>query len=192
VDEVSAFFVGQLAFWIEEGLSLSAGLEAGIAILLVAESFAAYAGQDGQKAEESGGQILKVCGEAASLEALQEFEDAHGSHVKADLVEPGGFGVIEEFQAVGLAITKIFAPLLMVEPVLVTAGFPAREVLLFKMEGGGLGVGSEGFEDVLVGCAVVEQVVDLIADELGQAGELAAAVGSDLAVGFGRFGRGHR
>jgi len=157
---------------------LDAGPDASIPVFLVTQGFATDTRENGEKPNESGREVLEIGRKARSFETLQQLENAHSGHLKADFLKFGTFRVVQQFESVGLALTHIFAPFLLREPVLVTAELPAGEILLGNTKVHGFGRGLQFLKDVVVGAAIADHLIDLIAEQFGKPSDFAAAVGT--------------
>ena len=118
--------------------------------------------------ESFGGPIVDLVEEAGVFEGEFDFvgfgQDGGGIGIGSAKVD-GGF----EFEFVE------FAAALFLEVKLVAAGFPALDVLV---EEAGMAEFDEFFGDFAGGDAVVEHLVDLVADEFGEVSDFAAMGGA--------------
>jgi hypothetical protein len=87
VDDGETFAVGEFAVRIFEFLDFGAGLGAGVAIFLVAQSFPGDAWQGGEEAGIGFGLVFDGGGEVDGVELFEELVEAHGSGFEGDVFE---------------------------------------------------------------------------------------------------------
>ncbi len=151
------------------------GFGAGVAVLLELEDGAAEAGKGVGKPDVGVG--VGITGGRGPGEVTEEFANAGGGDLEA------GFGELDRVAAVqGVgesfpADAHFLEPGLVLEPVLVAGTPPIRDVV----GGDALGFGAKVLQDLAIGNAVIEHLVESLADGPREPGDFAAAT----AVGFG-------
>ena len=86
-------------------------------------------------------------------------------------LEFGAVGEFGHFGAVFAEDAKLVAPFVVAEVILVAAFAPFGEMVGFEV----FGVVAEVFDDLWVGAAVVDPLVDFVANGLGELGDFAVA-----------------
>jgi hypothetical protein len=135
-----------------------------VVVFSEAECFAVEAG----KRVEEANVVEGVGFEFALLEHAKYFCE---SDLDKGFLEFGAIGEFGHFGAVLADDAELVAPFLVAEVILITAFAPLGEVAGFEV----FGVVAEVFDDLWVGAAVVEPLVDFVADGFGKAGDFAVA-----------------
>src|ERR1051325_4913949 len=111
-DDGEALTVGELAVYVVKLLNFGASLGAGVAIFLVAESFASDARKDREETRVGLGVFSHGEGKIESVELLEELIHPHGSGFEGDLFK---FRVIvaNEFNRFCAGVLHFLAPFLL-------------------------------------------------------------------------------
>ena len=164
------------------GVGEGVGFSGGVAVFLDVESFFADAGQGGKEAEIDIGIRLGI----GNGELGKEFAHADAGELEAEFldffrlvvfcqvtgeIEPGG----DDFEAI-----------LVPEPILVAAVVPVGDVFFgdFVWQGW-VGGFFKALNDLGVGSAVGEELVDKVAELFGETGDFAVAAAARLRQGYG-------
>jgi hypothetical protein len=174
-------------FRIREGGGPGFGGE-GIAVFLEVEGFPGDAGDGGEEAGVDEGIEVGV----ADGEIGEEFDEAEASEVEGQFLEffgGGGLGEVEGEIEFGGEHLEVF---LVLFPVLESTGVPGGEVL-FGDFGGEWGINGlvEALDDLAIGEAVGEELVDEVAEFFGEAGDFAVAASAVGGVRGDWFGSEH-
>ena len=184
-DDGEGFLFGELAVNVFHRLEDFADRGAGGEVFFDIGGFAGGAGQGLDEAGEGAGiaaqEIIEVSGFG-----LAEGEDEPGDgQFEGPLIEFGGIEVVEQIESGFLFGAEVFNPFLLKKPVLVVrTGVPVGEVARGDMQG----LVAEPGRDFIIGDAVAEQEVKLVADGLGEAADFAmGTVDAGSGQGFGSW-----
>ena len=178
VEDELTFEVLELAVGGEDGSGL-AGFD-GVVVVAEGENFAVQATQGGDEF----GVGLGIFGNIGGREGGEQGEEMAGGELEAGFGQFGGVGISEEVGGGILGVAEDLEAFLGGEVVLVAAVFPTGKVLLGDWPREGRFGGGQGFDDGGIGCAVVEEGVDAVAERFGEAGDFAFAAGGLLNWGF--------
>jgi hypothetical protein len=188
-DDGMAFVVGKFAPGVHHGTGGEALFFLLGAVFFELEDGAAEAGEGVSDAHE-----LVGVGVAASLEigqVTEQFANGEGGELEAAFGQGDRVGIAQAGEGIG-AGEDLVAPELVFEVVLVTAGFPFGEVVLGDLVGQGRGMGvGEFFDDLGIAEAVIEQEIDLVTNEFGEAGDFAATFSTGEAGPGRQLGGGY-
>ena len=115
--------------------------------------------------------VGELVGEFGGLEGGQEAEELGDCDAETDGVNLFGTIFLKDIGGEIESGAHFAEPSLFFDPVLVTAGVPAGEVVLVQ----GAAVPAELLEDAAIGEAVVEHNVDGVTDVFGESGDFAVS-----------------
>jgi len=184
------FAVGQFARGIQAFEFGGDGFGAGIAVFLKGQSFTAQTGQGVGQASKCFGLALGVTGIQGRAEAHELIQHLGGGNAQTGLVQSAGVGGRQDVGGKFGFGGQVLQPLTLAKPILVAALFPLGEIVGLEI----FAMLTQPLDDVRVGYAVENPVVDLVADDFWQAGDFAIApvlkVRGTLSSGGGRDGGG--
>jgi hypothetical protein len=137
-------------------------------VVVVFSEAEGFAIETGERVEEAN----VVEGIGLEFVILEDAKDFGESDLDEGFLEFRAVGESGHVGAVFAKDAKLVAPLLVAEVILVTAFAPFGEVFGFKV----FGVIAELFDDLRVGAAIVDVLVDLVAEGFGEAGDFAVAL----------------
>ena len=165
------------------------GFGGGVAVFLEIEGLAGDAGQGGQEAEVDSGIGLGI----GDGELGEEFAHADGGELEGEVLDIVGLIIFGEVAGEIEPGGEDFEAVLVAEPVLVTAAVPGGDVLFEELVGerrvGGF---IEALEDLGVGGAVGEELVDEVAQLGGETGDFAIATATRVSCELADLGQGDR
>ena len=163
----------------------------GVVVFPEGEGFAGEAREGVDEAGELFGVGLGVFGIGVGAEAHELIDHLGGGHAQARFVEGGRVGGRQEVCGELGTAGDVFEPFTLAKPILVTALFVFTEMTWLEF----FALVAEAFDDVRVGKAIENPLIDLIAEGFGEAGDLAFAAMRKSwrlrygGVGFRRLGR---
>jgi hypothetical protein len=177
VEPELAFFLVELAFGIAFFEFSGGFFGGGVAVLLKGEETLAEASEGVEHAEVLVSVVFQLVFAGTGAEVAKPEANLGKGHLETDHRELGGVGIGEGFGKGFNAGAHFFAPELFVDPgVVATFGFPLGDVV----DGKGGTVVAELLLNVFVLDAVLDHLVELVADVFGQAGDFAPGpVGGD-------------
>jgi hypothetical protein len=124
---------------------------------------------------------------AGSGKVAEEFAQANGGELEATFRELDRVSPLKQSGEGFVPGAHFVAPELIIEPVLVTAVLPVGEIVFGKDARERRSVrGLELFEDHMIRNAILDQLIDLVANRRGEAGDFTPAT----TAGDGRMGAG--
>ena len=163
IDDSALFVFREVAVDVE---LLEFGLFFGEEMVVFSEA-KGFAVEAGERIEETN----VVEGVGLEFALLEDAENFGQSDLNECFLEFGAVGKFGHFGACFASDTKVIAPVLTAQVILVTTFAPFGEVAGFEV----FGVVTEVFNDLWVGAAIIEPLVDFVAEGFGEAGNFAVA-----------------
>ena len=163
-----AAFVGALSFFVAAGLLLLLGLK-----FLETNHFAGESGEAINQVRIFFGVGFKDAIKGGRIKAVEHLKELEGGEGEGGLVEVVLLGVSGDLSGPLELEFEFVEPVKMTEPILVTAVFPARNVVVGEARITAL---SKPIDDTLILVAIVEELVDFVADVLGKPRYFAGAL----------------